>query len=297
MMAAARGDRAASTLKLLLSTGTDGWRTPPELLAELDLLYNFVFDFASSGVAAVGRADRYFGPGSAFGEDALAVLPERWAELVQGGSGFLNPPYSTKAGRGRGIWSWHKAAWEASRHGATTVMLNPPHPGRRWWWEYATRCDEIAIYKGRIPFLDPVTGKLPLRWNEKKDQWEISGNSQDSALFIYRPEVPDKGHPGGARMRHITRSLKMSAFYLVSVRTVAGQDKQLDVELSAYPTVPEADIDEAAGQLMLSEGAAHVLVMRQAVPLDELLAMFRAQKPIAEHPHHIRTIQRKQGNG
>jgi hypothetical protein len=196
--------RTRATTRVLTSTGTDGWRTPAFLMASLFVEFDLRFDYASSGSAALGLDPaRFYGPGSDFGHDALDESPEAWAEVVQGGAGWLNPPYSVPAGRGRGIWSWHRAAWLASREGARTVLLCPPHPGRAWWREWASRAEEIRVYNGRIPFLDPATGEPRMRWNKKTKRWEPSGNSQDSALFIYGPDAPDSPREGGPPMRHI----------------------------------------------------------------------------------------------
>lgn len=199
--------RARATTRVLTSTGTDGWRTPAFIMADLIPAFGLCFDFASSAGAALGLEQaRYFGPGSIYGKNALDESPERWAEMIRaagGRAGFLNPPYSMRAGRGRGIWRWHKAAFEASREGARIVLLCPPHPGRAWWPEWATRCEEIRVYKARIPFLDATTGEPPLRWNKRTRRWEKSGNSQDSALFIYGPTAPDELRDGGPPMRHI----------------------------------------------------------------------------------------------
>lgn len=84
----------------------------------------------------------------------------------------------------------------------------------------------------------------------------------------------------------------MRDYCLVSVREVRPTNGPVDVELSAYPTVPQAEIKQAAQQMLATENAGHVLVMRSVVPLGELLAWFRAHRPIKEHPELVGIIQR-----
>jgi hypothetical protein len=75
----------------------------------------------------------------------------------------------------------------------------------------------------------------------------------------------------------------MTDFCLVAVRQIT-KEGQLDVDLTQLPAVPQAELQMAAAHLMRTEGAGHVLVLRQVVPLPELLAWFRAHKPIKDHP-------------
>ena len=165
------------------------------MLDELDAEFGFALDAAATAGHEAFPGRPHFGPGSPLGEDALE---EDWAETarrqaqITGGvplvlAAFNNPPYSKIAGRGEGILAWHRKAWQESREGLSTVLLCPPHPGRRWFHHYAVRADEVRVYRRRIGFIDPETG-LP-----------VDANTQDSALIIYRPGVPVEGWPGGPR--------------------------------------------------------------------------------------------------
>ena len=177
----------------ILSTGKDTWRTPPELLHALDAEFGFAVDLAASddAVAFPGRlhVPPEAGPQGSLGVNwsAWCARTDRWRQwprLV----GFLNPPYSTKGGLGRGLLAWHEKAWEESRNGWTTVLLCPPRPGVTWFWRYALRADEVRYFAQRLEFVDPDPATKKRR-----------GNTQASCLVIYRPHVPLAGWVGGPR--------------------------------------------------------------------------------------------------
>ena len=156
-----------NTRQALTSSGKDDWRTPRAVLDQLDAEFSFDFDAAASCATWEGRP--YLGPGGAW-NDALSDRP--WRDL--GRVAFLNPPYSRAGGAGRGILAWHERAFTS---GLVVVVLCPPHPGRRWFQLYASRADEIRVYRSRLAFVDPSTGEA------------ARGNTQDSCLVIYRSQV------------------------------------------------------------------------------------------------------------
>jgi phage N-6-adenine-methyltransferase len=159
-----------SALQVLTSTGTDSWRTPRIVLDVLDAHFLFGLDAAACSGHEAFPGRPYLGPGSPWGEDALDGQP--WPGT---GAVWLNPPYSRAGGRGEGILAWHRAAATTSREQRrTVVVLCPPHPGRRWFWEQAATADEVWVYRQRIAFINEEG--IPVR-----------GNSQDSCLVIYRP--------------------------------------------------------------------------------------------------------------
>jgi phage N-6-adenine-methyltransferase len=172
--------KKTNAVRALTITGKDDWRTPPAVLLALDAEFDFWFDAASTGAAAVGEI--HAGPGSRFWPDGLAPWPD-----ADGRAAWLNPPYSRAAGRGRGIYAWHERAWLESRNGWTVVVLCPPHPGRKWMQEFGRKADEVRVYKRRLAFIDPATGEA------------VKGNTQDSCLVVYRPHVPEGGWSGGPR--------------------------------------------------------------------------------------------------
>lgn len=172
-----------STLQATISTGKDDWRTPAAVLEKFDAEFGFGVDAASS--VRPGVSEIFFGPGSPWHLDGLELWPQLPSEVPR--VAWINPPYSRRAGRGKGILSWHQRAWEESRRGWTVVVLCPPHPGRGWFHRFAVRADEVRVFRRRLAFIDPSTGL------------SVKGNTQDSCLVVYRPDVPSEGHEGGPR--------------------------------------------------------------------------------------------------
>lgn len=161
-----------ATIHALTSTGRDGWRTPPEVIRSVSAEFNLTLDLASSYASALPWApDRFLGPWSTLAVDALTLAGGTIAQLADAGACWLNPPYSV---RGGGLRAWHRLARTlAADHGLDVLVLCPPHPGRRWFWESARYARAIRFYRQRIAFLDEYTGE-PVR-----------RNTQDSALFWY----------------------------------------------------------------------------------------------------------------
>ena len=181
-------DNKSNEVRATTSTGKDDWCTPPAVLAALHAEFGFALDAAASAEALPGVL--WFGWHEGEFIDGL----EPWAGMAdllrsrdRGLVAFLNPPYSKAAGRGKGVYAWHQRALEASRNGWTVVVLCPPHPGRKWMQEFGTKADEVRVYKRRLAFADPATGKA------------VRGNTQDSCVVVYRPHVPADGWPGGPR--------------------------------------------------------------------------------------------------
>lgn len=170
------GRRSASARRALTSTGEDHWRSPAAVveLASDVLRLPLTWDLASSGRAAAGLpVGQYLGPGSPHAADTLALRPIDVAILCRSGiagAAWLNPPYSKAGG---GLERWHRLAFRVGELGVPVAVLCPPHPGRRWWWEWARRAAGARVLTSRLAFIDPESGR-PLR-----------GNTQDSALFFY----------------------------------------------------------------------------------------------------------------
>lgn len=179
---AQRRSQRTPAVKALTSTGTDSWRTPRAVLEALDGEFRFGLDAA----AAIG--DEAFPGRPYFTPDDDALKPFwNWSHYSNGAAIWLNPPYSMKGGKGRGLDSWHERAWQATREGApAVVVLCPPNPGRGWFRRWAMLADEIRVYERRLAFLDC-------------DGLPVGRNTQDSCLVIYRAELPPEGRPGGPR--------------------------------------------------------------------------------------------------
>jgi phage N-6-adenine-methyltransferase len=88
-------------------------------------------------------------------EDDSLSLP--WAELLDGGLGWLNPPYKR-------IDPWaEKCAAEAAK-GARLLFFVPASVGSNWFWDHCARfaarpISPRVVFDGTPP--DPRTGKPP----------------------------------------------------------------------------------------------------------------------------------------
>lgn len=121
----------------LFTSATDQWATPPALFRELDAEFHFTLDACAEAWNA--KCPRYFSPE----QDGLM---QDWGQEVV----FCNPPY------GRGVTGkWLAKAWEASRAGATVVLLIPARTDTAWWHDYAAK-GEVRFLRGRVRFLSPA---------------------------------------------------------------------------------------------------------------------------------------------
>jgi hypothetical protein len=127
--------------RILHSSEDPNWRTPRPCFVQLVREFPFQMDLAADAASSL-TADQYFGPGSQYGEDALA---EAWH--LRTGPHFLNPPYSRKLAarlkqegdprhRAYRIESWARKCWEESQKGATIVGIFPFAPQTAWYRQY-----------------------------------------------------------------------------------------------------------------------------------------------------------------
>jgi hypothetical protein len=103
--------------RVMFSSASEHWATPPEVYAELDKEFNFNLDPC---------------PLNGSGEKV------DWS----GRRVYCNPPY------GRGIEKW----FEQARRAELAVYLIPSRTDTRWWHEYVMKADEIRFLKGRLKF-------------------------------------------------------------------------------------------------------------------------------------------------
>lgn len=136
---------------VMFSTGKDDWATPPDVWADLHREFGFSWDVAANRHNYKGERGCFFGPGSEFGEDALAFA---WGPFI--GPCWCNPPYS-RGLQGKFI---AKAAEERQR-GVTTVMLLPARTDTRAFhahiWDAAKHQPregiEVRFLPGRLRFV------------------------------------------------------------------------------------------------------------------------------------------------
>ena len=108
-------------------------RTPDGFFRKLDAEFHFTLDAAASEANA--KCARFFTRDS----DGLG---QDWGTDVV----WCNPPF------GRGLVHWARKAWEASRSGATVVLLVPSSTDLDWWHDYILEADEIRFVRGRMAF-------------------------------------------------------------------------------------------------------------------------------------------------
>ena len=135
----------------------NSWATPQWLFDALNEEFRFEIDAA---------ADSSNHKCATFFDESDNALEIDWVIDTGCFSYWLNPPYDN-------IKPWVTKAIKESALGATVVMLVPATPDPAWWPEQVAEVRFIT--KGRIHFVDPVTGKV------KK------GNNKPSCLLIFKP--------------------------------------------------------------------------------------------------------------
>ena len=128
----ARREKSDAGRPYIMPAATDDWSTPQATFDALNREFSFTLDPCAS--ATNYKCPRYF-------TKADNGLVQDWGTS----SVFCNPPY------GRGIADWMAKADEASRLGATVVMLVPARTDTRWFHKFAiTR--EVRFLQGRLKF-------------------------------------------------------------------------------------------------------------------------------------------------
>ena len=116
----------------IFSSTTDLWETPQDLFNKLDQEFNFGLD--ACALPENAKCKKYYTPM----QDGLS---QEWKGTV-----WCNPPY------GRNVVKWVKKAYEASKAGATVVMLLPARTDTRWFHDYINGQAEVRFLKGRLKF-------------------------------------------------------------------------------------------------------------------------------------------------
>ena len=122
--------------RVLLSSKSMTWRTPPELFERLDAEYHFVLDPAATKETA--KCCLYYTPE----DDGLCQSRNC------GGAVFCNPPYGRQVGR------WVKKAYEESKKMSDPiVLLIPARTDTAYFHEYILGKAELRFLRGRVRFL------------------------------------------------------------------------------------------------------------------------------------------------
>jgi hypothetical protein len=119
-------------LKIMFSSKSTNWRTPPELYKQLDDEFHFTLDVCPPNHVI----------------DSLSIP---WSNNIC----YMNPPY------GHEIIKWVEKAWlEMTMNNVTTVALLPARTDTKWFWDYCIK-QEIRLIKGRIRFLNDDKDEMP----------------------------------------------------------------------------------------------------------------------------------------
>ena len=115
--------------RVLLSSKSENWETPPHFFQALDAEFHFDLDVCALPENA--KCSRYYTPE----DDGLS---QTWNGIC-----WCNPPY------GRSISAWVKKAAESE---TTVVMLLPARTDTKWFHEYIYGKAEVRFIKGRLKF-------------------------------------------------------------------------------------------------------------------------------------------------
>ena len=115
--------------RVLFSSKSENWETPPQFFQALDAEFHFDLDVCALPENA--KCTRYYTPE----DDGLS---QPWNGTV-----WCNPPY------GRSISAWVKKAAESE---TMVVMLLPARTDTEWFHEYIYGKAEVRFIKGRLKF-------------------------------------------------------------------------------------------------------------------------------------------------
>lgn len=111
------------------------WETPIELFNTVNEEFNFTLDAAASEHNT--KCNEYF-------TESDDSIKQSWGNHTV----WLNPPY----GKGYSLKQWVDKSFDASKKGATVVMLIPARTNTNWFHEVCLKYGEVRFVKGRPKF-------------------------------------------------------------------------------------------------------------------------------------------------
>ena len=120
---------------VLYSSRSEEWPTPPDLFAILDREFHFTLDPCATPENA--KCAKFYT------RDDDGLIQDWGTERV-----FCNPPYGKK------IREWTCKCFDASRAGATVVLLAHARTDTRWFHDWVYGKAELRFVKGRLKFGD-----------------------------------------------------------------------------------------------------------------------------------------------
>lgn len=169
MNRATRDKFASGTDQADLTTGNAVWETPPAIFAALQAEFGFDVDLTADGRRHL--RDRWFGPDSPIGTDALTADWHRW-----GSRGYSNPPYGAFVQR-----LLPKARLWAQNFLFTSALLLPLRATKAFHAYVLDGASELRFCDKRITFFEDGAPRLNPRTG-KPDPALF-----DSIIVVYRP--------------------------------------------------------------------------------------------------------------
>lgn len=198
--------------QILHSSMESNWRTPRPCYERLDREFNFYWDLAADRDSSC-CGEHFFGPGSKYGEDALAIdWNDDRLHVLRGNRHlprFLNPPFSKtlmnayRTGRIRAgrewvehpvdeqkaksydISEWAKKCWTESQKGATVVGIFPFAPQTDWYRQYVYGHTPEGGWAGHAAMQER---RLPHRISFLQPDGSPAGNAGvNSVIVVWQP--------------------------------------------------------------------------------------------------------------
>lgn len=121
--------------KVMFSSNTGEWSTPPEFFKKLDWRFG-PFDLDPCATPHNTTCANFY-------TEVENGLSKSW----KGHTVFVNPPY------GRGIDAWIKKGYEEAQDADTkVVMLIPARTDTKYWHDYVMKAEMVFFIKGRLKF-------------------------------------------------------------------------------------------------------------------------------------------------
>lgn len=151
--------------RVIHSSSSSDWRTPPELFAALDRQFHFGLDAAATLDSKLCPA--WLGPDHDTPEYRNALVAN-WRTPFDGDTVFINPPWSrdllrsTKS-RAYDIAAWAEVCAANAAAGLTVVGIFPFSHQTQWWQRWVRhgeyKAHEIREIPHRVSFLRPDGAK------------------------------------------------------------------------------------------------------------------------------------------
>lgn len=141
------------------------YATPENFIAATKTLLGierFAFDFAADVTNA--KALRWWSEDV----DSLSMMPSDWVAKIDGGWGWLNPPFSK-------IKPWALRCSQVRAAGGSIAFLVPAGVGANWYRDYIHGQALVLALNGRLAFMPD------------KPDWLYP---KDCILCLYSPKVP-----------------------------------------------------------------------------------------------------------